>query len=74
MTNYNPNWFGKNKFKNFLAIIDSKTFGHRNKIVNSSILTLRTWLIILKIIQLVKYLLKMLKCIKRNKKHRNNKI
>ena len=32
MTNYNPNWFDKNKFKKFLAIIDSKTFGHRNKI------------------------------------------
>ena len=25
-----PNWFGKNKFKNILAIIDSKRFGFSN--------------------------------------------
>ena len=28
-----PNWFDKNKFKNILAIIDSKKFSHKNKIV-----------------------------------------
>ena len=27
-----PNWFDKNKFKNILAIIDSKKFGFNNKI------------------------------------------
>ena len=32
-TNYDPNWFDINKFNKILAIIDSKTFGHRNKIV-----------------------------------------
>ena len=30
---YYLNWFDKNKFKKFLVIIiDSKTFGHKNKI------------------------------------------
>ena len=33
MTNYDPNWFDKDTFNKILAIIDSKTFGHRNKIV-----------------------------------------
>ena len=32
-TNYDPNWFDINKFNKILAIIDSKTFGHRNEIV-----------------------------------------
>ena len=32
-TNYDPNWFDKDTFNKILAIIDSKTFGHRNKIV-----------------------------------------
>ena len=41
--------------------------------MNSILLTLKTWLIILKIIQLVKYLLKSVKYIKRTKKRRNNK-
>ena len=27
-----PNWIDKNKFKEILAIIDSKEFSHRNKI------------------------------------------
>ena len=44
------------------------------KLVNSGILKLKTWLIVLKIIQLVKYLLKkVFKYIKRTKKRRNNK-
>ena len=37
--------------------------------MNSSILTLKTWLIILEIIQLVKYLIKKFKYIKQNKKN-----
>ena len=37
-------WFDKNKFKNILATSDSNTFNDRRKI-NSSILTLETWLI-----------------------------
>ena len=32
MTDSYPNWFDKNKFKNILAIIDSNTFSHKNKI------------------------------------------
>ena len=27
-----PNWFGKNKFKEILAIIDSSEFNYKNKI------------------------------------------
>ena len=57
MTNSYPNWFDRNKFENILTIIDSNKFGYKNK-MNSSILTVKTLLIILKIIQLVKYLLK----------------
>ena len=53
-----PNWFDKNKFKKMLATIDSNKFNTRTKQVNLSILTLKTWLIILKIIQLVKYMIK----------------
>ena len=32
MTDSHSNWFDKNKFKNILAIIDSKKFSHKNKI------------------------------------------
>ena len=32
MTDYYPNWFDKNKFKNILAIIDSNKFNYKNKI------------------------------------------
>ena len=32
MADYYPNWFDKNKFKNFLAIIDSNKFNYNNKI------------------------------------------
>ena len=31
-TDYYPNWFDKNKFKNILAIIDRKNFSYKNKI------------------------------------------
>ena len=51
-------WFDKNKFKEILAIIGSNKFNYRNKQVNSSILALETLLILLEIIQLMKYLLK----------------
>ena len=57
MTDYDPNWFDKNSFKKTLAIIEAANLVTGIKQVNSSILTLKTWLIILKIIQLVKYLL-----------------
>ena len=57
MTDSYPNWFDKNKFKNILAIIDGNKFNYRHK-MNASILALKTWLIILEIMQLVKYLLK----------------
>ena len=32
MTDSYPNWFGKNKLKNILAIIDSNKFNYRHKI------------------------------------------
>ena len=41
-----------------LAIIDSKKFNYKNKIGEFKYIELKTWLIILEIIQLVKYLLK----------------
>ena len=31
-TDYDPNWFDKNKFKKMLAIIDSNKFNYNNKI------------------------------------------
>ena len=61
-----PNWLDKNKFKEILTIIDSNKFGHKNKIGELK-LTLKTWLIILEIIQLVKQMLKKSKYIKQNK-------
>ena len=45
------NWLNKNKFKEILVIIDSNKFNYKNKIGE---LTLKTWLITLRIIQLVK--------------------
>ena len=63
------NCFGKNKL-----LLTATNLIIKIKQVNSSILTLKTWLIILEIIQLVKQMLKRFKCIKRNKKCRNNKI
>ena len=32
MIDHYPNWFDKNKFKIFLAIIDSNKFNYKNKI------------------------------------------
>ena len=49
-----PNWLDKNKFKRILIIIDSNKFVIKIKQVNLNILTLKTWLLILEIIQLVK--------------------
>ena len=46
-----PNWIDKNKFKEILAIIDSNEFNYKNKIGD---MVNKTWLIKLKIIQLVK--------------------
>ena len=69
-----PNWFDKNKFKKILAVIDSNEFNYKNKIGEFKYIKLKTWIIISKIIQLVKQMLKKVKCIKRNKECRNNKI
>ena len=69
-----PNWIDKNKFKEVLAIIIATTLITKIKEANLSMLTLKTWLIILETIQLVKQMLKKLKCIKPNKRSRNNKI
>ena len=68
-----PNWFDKIKFKKMLAIIDRKKFNYKNKIGEFKYIELKSWLIILEIIQLVKYLLKRFKYIKQNKKCGNNK-
>ena len=51
-------WFDKNKFKKISAIINSNKFNHKNNIGKlGGIMTLKTCLIILTIMQLVKYLL-----------------
>ena len=66
------NWFNKNKLKKMYLLLAETNLVTKIKQVNSSILTLKTWLIILKIIQLVKQMLKKkFKCIKQNKKCRN---
>ena len=55
-----PSWFNKNQFKKILAIIGSNKFSYKNKTGvyymrnNSRILALKTWLIILEKIQLMK--------------------
>ena len=57
-TNYH-NWFDKNNLEKVLAIIDSNKFNHKKKEKeNLNTLTLKTWLIILKVIQLMKQMLK----------------
>ena len=52
------NWFNKNKLKKMYLLLAETNLVTKIKQVNSSILTLKTWLIILKIIQLVKQMLK----------------
>ena len=51
-------WIDRNKSEKLFAIIDSNKFNFKNKIGDSNILTLKTLLIILEIMQLVEYLLK----------------
>ena len=53
-----PNWLDKNKFKEILAITDSNKFGHKNKIGGFKYIDIKDQLIILKIMQLVKQMLK----------------
>ena len=57
LTDY-PNWFDKNKLKIYQLLLTATNLITKIKQVNASILTLKTWLIILETIQLVKYLLK----------------
>ena len=64
-------WFNKNKFKKVLVILTVTNLITKIKWVYSSIITLKTWLIMLEIIQLVKYKQKRSKCIKQNKYSRN---
>ena len=40
-TDHYPNWFDRNKFEEFLAIIDSNKFNYKNLQANLSILTQR---------------------------------
>ena len=56
------------KFQLLLTVTNLIT---KIKQVNLSILTLKTWLIVLKVIQLVKQMLNTFKYIKQNKKCRN---
>ena len=56
-----PNWFDRNAFENILAIIDSKKFNYKNKIGEFKYIGIKDLvnnIKILKLIQLVKYLLK----------------
>ena len=53
-----PNWIDKNKFKEILVIIDSNEFNYKNRVGKFKCMTLKTWLIILETIQLVKQMLK----------------
>ena len=53
-----PNWFDKNKLKKYQVLLTATNLITKVKQVNSSILTLKTWLIIFEIIQLVKQMLK----------------
>ena len=55
MTDHYPNWFDRNKLKKNQVLLTATNLITRIKQVTSSILTLNTWLIILEIIQLVKY-------------------
>ena len=56
MTESYLNCFHKDKLKKFLPIIDSNKFSHRNKIGEFNYTNIKD-LIVLKIIQLLKYLL-----------------
>ena len=58
MTDSYPTWFEKNRFKNILAITDSNKFACKNKIGEFKFIDIKTWFLILKLIQFVKYLLK----------------
>ena len=53
-----PNWFDKISLKTFQVLLTAAKLITGIKQVNLSILKLKTWLIILQIIQLMKYLLK----------------
>ena len=64
----------KIRLTKFQLLLTAKHLVTGIKQLNSIIFTLKTWLIILEIIQLEKHLLKKIKYIKRNKKRRNNKI
>ena len=74
MTNYDPNWFDRNKLKKILAIIDSNKFSYKNKIgefkyidIEDLVNNIRNNTISERSAK------KTFKCIKRNKKRRNNK-
>ena len=50
-------WYDKNKFQKILTFIDSNSFNHKNKIGKLRFNDIKTWSMIIKIIQLVKHLL-----------------
>ena len=53
-------WYDKNKFKKYQLLLTVTNLITKIKQVNSGIMTLKTWLIILTTIQLVKYLLEII--------------
>ena len=70
-----PNWFDKNKFKNILAIIDSKKFGFNNKIGEFKYIDIKDLVNNVRDNTISEISAKKsFKCIKRIKKRRNNKI
>ena len=53
-------WYDKKKFKKYQLFLTVTNLITKIKQVNSGIMTLKTWLIILTTIQLVKYLLEII--------------
>ena len=53
-------WYDKKKFKKYQLFLTVKNLITKIKQVNSGIMTLKTWLILLTTIQLVRYLLEII--------------
>ena len=69
-----PNWIDKNKFKEILAIIDSNKFNYKNKIGEFKYIDIKDLVNNIRNNTISEIpAKKRSKCIKRNKKRRNNK-
>ena len=74
MTVSHPNWFDRNKFKKFLAIIDSNKFNYSNKIGEFKYIGITDLVYNIRNNTISEISAKKgLKHIKRNKRCRNNK-